>query len=91
MAPNNFEDAIQHEVAIGEKSIQAIITRNTKDYKKSVLPIFPPGIWVKMMENEEIWVLRISIIRNANLHKHTPDQLNALLPLPWDLYSFTIP
>ncbi|MEM7109936.1 MAG: PIN domain-containing protein, partial [Bacteroidota bacterium] len=43
----DFEDAIQHSVAERHESISAIITRNSKDYKKSVLPIFSPNVFLK--------------------------------------------
>lgn len=39
---NDFEDAIQSFSAIQHGEIQAVITRNTKDYRKSNLPVFTP-------------------------------------------------
>jgi len=48
----DFEDAIQHSVAISEKGINAIVTRNTKDYKKSKIPVFNSDTYVKMILNE---------------------------------------
>lgn len=39
---NDFEDAIQNFSAIQHGEIQAVITRNTKDYRKSNLPVFTP-------------------------------------------------
>ena len=39
---NDFEDAIQSFYAIQHGEIQAVITRNTKDYRKSNLPVFTP-------------------------------------------------
>lgn len=38
----DFEDAIQFETALQNPDIQAIITRNKKDYKLSTLPVFSP-------------------------------------------------
>jgi len=35
----DFEDAIQHYCALSEPKIEAIITRNVKDFKKSRLPV----------------------------------------------------
>src|SRR6185369_14380031 len=37
---NDFEDAIQYYCALSNPEIEAIITRNEKDFKKSTLPIF---------------------------------------------------
>ena len=39
---NDFEDAIQNFSAIQHGEIQAVITRNTKDFRKSNLPVFTP-------------------------------------------------
>ena len=38
----DFEDAIQYNTAISNKKITAIVTRNTKDYKNSELPVLTP-------------------------------------------------
>ena len=48
----DFEDAIQHSVAMDNERTKAILTRNTKDYKKSKLPVFTPDTFVKMKLNE---------------------------------------
>lgn len=48
----DFEDAIQHSVAIENKNISAIVTRNTKDYKKSQIPVFNTETYVKMALKE---------------------------------------
>jgi predicted nucleic acid-binding protein len=39
----DFEDSIQYYCAIESKKIDTIITRNTKDYKNSEIPIMTPG------------------------------------------------
>lgn len=39
---NDFEDSIQYYSALTNKKIQAIVTRNVKDFKKSSIPIFTP-------------------------------------------------
>lgn len=39
---NDFEDAIQNYSAIQHGEIQTVITRNTKDYRKSNLAVFTP-------------------------------------------------
>ena len=49
----DFEDAIQHSVAIHENGIKSIITRNTKNFRKSKISIFSPDIFIKMIENEQ--------------------------------------
>lgn len=48
----DFEDAIQYSVALGGKDISAIVTRNTKDYKKSQIPVFNTDTYVKMVLKE---------------------------------------
>ena len=39
----DFEDSIQYFCAIENRKIDVIITRNTKDYKKSDISILTPG------------------------------------------------
>ena len=43
----DFEDSIQHFCAFESKRIGVIITRNTKDYKNSDLPVMTPGDFLK--------------------------------------------
>jgi len=43
----DFEDSIQYFCAMDCKKIEVIITRNTKDYKNSSLPIMTPGDFLK--------------------------------------------
>ncbi len=38
----DFEDGVQHFSAVGEGGITHFITRNPKDFEKSLLPIFSP-------------------------------------------------
>jgi predicted nucleic acid-binding protein len=35
----DFEDAIQHQCALSINKIEIIVTRDTKDYKKSTIPV----------------------------------------------------
>ncbi len=39
---NDFEDAIQNFSALSNDGVNIIVTRNTKDYKKSDLAVFTP-------------------------------------------------
>jgi predicted nucleic acid-binding protein len=39
----DFEDSIQYFCALDCKKVEVIITRNTKDYKNSILPVMTPG------------------------------------------------
>jgi predicted nucleic acid-binding protein len=39
----DFEDALQYFSAVNSNKIDAIITRNIKEYKKSALPVFTPN------------------------------------------------
>jgi predicted nucleic acid-binding protein len=43
----DFEDSIQYFCAQDCKRVEVIITRNTKDYKKSNLPVMTPGNFLK--------------------------------------------
>jgi predicted nucleic acid-binding protein len=43
---NDFEDAIQHSCAI-ENNLTTIITRNVKDYKRSILKVISPKTFVR--------------------------------------------
>ena len=43
----DFEDSIQYFCALDYKKIEVIITRNTKDYKNSSLPVITPGDFLK--------------------------------------------
>lgn len=48
----DFEDAIQYSVALSVKDVNAILTRNTKDFKKSKVAVFTPETLMKMLINE---------------------------------------
>lgn len=43
----DFEDALQNASALEIPGIEAIITRNTKDFKNSPLPVFTPIEFLK--------------------------------------------
>lgn len=47
----DFEDAIQYNCALSIKVLDFIVTRNTKDYKKSTLPVLTPGEAISSIEN----------------------------------------
>lgn len=46
----DFEDAIQYHCALSVPKIDAIITRNTKDFKKSTLAILTPQEAVRVLQ-----------------------------------------
>ena len=46
----DFEDSIQYFTAIEHKSIDIIVTRNIKDFKKSELPVLTPETFLKTYE-----------------------------------------
>ena len=46
----DFEDAIQYFTAAEHKRIDIIVTRNIKDFKKSVLPVLTPETFLKTYE-----------------------------------------
>ena len=49
----DFEDAIQHSVALSGKRVNAIVTRNLNDFKKSKIAVFNSDTFIKMKLNEE--------------------------------------
>jgi predicted nucleic acid-binding protein len=49
----DFEDAIQMETAQADPGIQAIITRNIKDFRKSTLPVLTPGEFLALLDTGE--------------------------------------
>lgn len=44
----DFEDALQNACALKISSLDAIVTRNTKDFKRSSIPFYTPSEFVKM-------------------------------------------
>lgn len=48
----DYEDAVQCASAAGSR-LEAIITRNVKDYKKAVLPIFTPADFLDHLRSAE--------------------------------------
>ncbi|HMO60939.1 MAG TPA: PIN domain-containing protein [Ferruginibacter sp.] len=48
----DFEDAIQYNCALSLKKIDFIVTRNTKDFKKSVLPVMNPDEALILIESD---------------------------------------
>ena len=49
----DFEDALQNFSADSNSSINAIITRNIKDYKKSNLSVFTPTMFLETLTSPE--------------------------------------
>lgn len=43
----DFEDSIQYSCAINIKGLEAILTRNTKDFAKSKIAVFTPENYLK--------------------------------------------
>ena len=48
----DFEDAVQHASA-AENDLEAIVTRNLKDYKNSTLSIFSPNDFLARLKSEQ--------------------------------------
>ena len=48
----DFEDAVQHASA-ADNDLEAIVTRNLKDYKNSTLPIFSPTDFLAKLKSEQ--------------------------------------
>ena len=47
---SDFEDSVQHASALNIKGIDAIITRNTKDYRNSSIAVMTPLNFLKLIE-----------------------------------------
>ena len=48
----DFEDSVQYSSALNIKGVEAIITRNTKDYTKAKLPVFTSESYLKANDYE---------------------------------------
>ncbi|BAU55994.1 type II toxin-antitoxin system VapC family toxin [Mucilaginibacter gotjawali] len=48
---NDYEDAIQYYCALSIPKIDFIVTRNTKDFKKSSIPVLNPEEALALMSN----------------------------------------
>jgi len=48
----DYEDSVQYSSALNIKGLEAIVTRNTKDYIKAKLPIFTSESYIKTMNDE---------------------------------------
>lgn len=46
---NDYEDAVQHECAVAE-NLDAIVTRNTKDYKNSKITVYSPDEFLQFLQ-----------------------------------------
>ena len=46
---SDYEDAVQHECALAE-NLDAIVTRNTKDYKNARIKIYSPVDFIKALQ-----------------------------------------
>ena len=47
----DFEDSIQYYCALNSKKIDILITRNTKDYKNSEIPVMTPADYLKTVSS----------------------------------------
>jgi predicted nucleic acid-binding protein len=46
---NDYEDAVQHECAVAE-NLDAIVTRNTKDYKNASVKVYSPSEFLQFLQ-----------------------------------------
>jgi len=49
----DFEDAVQYSTALTVKKVEAIITRNVKDFRKSKIAVFTPEIYIQTKYNQK--------------------------------------
>ena len=49
---NDYEDSVQYSSALNIKGLEAIITRNTKDYTKAQLPVFTSESYIKTLNDK---------------------------------------
>ena len=45
---DDYEDAVQHECAVAE-NLDAIVTRNTKDFKNAVIKVYSPTEFLQIL------------------------------------------
>ncbi|MGI8467329.1 MAG: PIN domain-containing protein [Pyrinomonadaceae bacterium] len=45
----DYEDAVQHECAVAE-NLDAIVTRNTKDYKNASIKVYTPSEFLQFLQ-----------------------------------------
>ena len=45
----DYEDAVQHECAVAE-NLDAIVTRNAKDYKNAVVKVYSPNEFLQFLQ-----------------------------------------
>jgi predicted nucleic acid-binding protein len=50
---SDFEDSLQYSSALTVEKLDAIITRNTKDYRNSAIAVMTPLTFLKMKEKSE--------------------------------------
>jgi len=50
----DFEDSIQYSTVLTVKGIEAILTRNIKDYRNSEIAVMTPLTYLKMKERNEV-------------------------------------
>jgi|SRR5215471_11295826 len=48
----DFEDAIQYNCALNIPKLEVVVTRDTKDFKKSILPVMTPGEIIGVLRND---------------------------------------
>lgn len=48
---SDFEDSIQYNCALDYKKIDVLITRNTKDYRNSEIPVMTPADYLKTVSS----------------------------------------
>ena len=49
----DYEDSVQYSSALTIKDLDAIITRNIKDYRNSLIAVMTPLNFLKMREKNE--------------------------------------
>lgn len=49
---SDYEDAVQHFSATAE-GLEAIVTRNVRDYKNATLPVFTPGEFIEHLTSQQ--------------------------------------
>ena len=49
---NDYEDAVQHACAVAD-GLDAIVTRNVKDYKNATLPVFTPTDFLNQLRPQQ--------------------------------------
>jgi len=54
----DFEDSIQYNCALNYRKIDAVLTRNIRDYKAARIPVMTPSDYLKLLSGQHIALIK---------------------------------